>query len=127
MMARVWARYALAGAGLIVPLAAVLTLWLVPGRAAAVWAAAALAYAVQLVACGVMIWGQDRAGADSGAFFKAWGGGTALRFGVLLAAGVWLAWSPVFAPAAMLLSFAGFLFLLLLLESMFFRTGLPSE
>lgn len=116
---RALAGYGLAGAGLVAVVGAVVV-WILGGAAvAAVWWAAGVAYAVQLVAFAALVAVRDR----GSAFFAAWGAGMLVRFGLVLGAAVWLARSEAHPPAAALLSLVGFLFLLLLLEPVFFRLG----
>jgi len=92
-----------------------------PQDAAAVRTAAVVAYAIQVVSFAAL------AGARGPVFFLAWGGGTLLRLGAVLVAGVWLARTQAAPPAPLMLGLAGFLFALLLLEPIFFRMGLRSE
>jgi hypothetical protein len=61
------------------------------------------------------------------AFLLAWGAGTLVRFAVLAAAAWWIWRSDRLPLAASLLALAGFLFLFLLLEPLFFRMGLRGE
>jgi len=92
-----------------------------PREAAAVRAAAVAAYGIQVVSFAAL------ASARGPAFFLAWGGGTLLRLGAVLGAGVWLARTQATPPLPLMLGLAGFLFALLLLEPIFFRMGLRSE
>lgn len=61
------------------------------------------------------------------AFFAAWGGGTLARFAVLgvVAWWVWRKGTLPLAPA--LLALVGFLFVMLMLEPVFFRMGLRTR
>lgn len=113
---RAFAGYALMGAGLVAGLAGLVGWLLGPGGAAAVWWAAAVAYVVQLAAFGALLAFRSR----PGAFMGVWAGGILLRLMVVGGAALWLVrWSGLeLAPA--LLSLAGFLFVLLLLEPVFF-------
>lgn len=97
------------------------SLLLAPRDAAAVRAAALAAYAIQVVSFAAL------ASARGVAFFLAWGGGTLLRLGAVLGAGVWLARTQARPPLPLMLGLAGFLFALLLLEPFFFRMRLRSE
>jgi hypothetical protein len=112
----------LTGGVLVAAAAAVLGRILAPGAVVAIWWGAGLAYAVQVVAFGVLVAVRRR----GMAFLAAWGGGTLLRMAVVLVAGVWLTRAAALAPAPLLLSLAGFLFVLLLLEPVFFRVGMRS-
>lgn len=115
--------YAAAGA-VATGAAAALAAWLSPARATAgiAWAALA-AYGLQVAAFGALWKVRGRANA----FFVAWGGGTLVRLGAVLALGLWLARGSADVAAPLLLSFAGFLFVLLLLEPLFFRAGLRNR
>ena len=78
---------------------------------------AAIAYPIQLVAFGLLVKFRD----ELGAFLAVWAGGTLVRMGSVLVVGLLLMKSEVAAPAAFLLSMAGFFLGLLLLESLFLR------
>nr|PZN89612.1 MAG: hypothetical protein DIU52_12300 [bacterium] len=99
----------------------VAAVWLGPQDAAAVRTAAVAAYVIQVVGFAALV------SARGARFFVAWGGGTLLRLGAVLAAAVWLARTQARPPAPLMLGLAGFLFVLLLLEPIFFRMGLRSE
>lgn len=117
---RALAAYMAVGAVLVGAVAAVLAGVLMPAASAAVWWAAGLAYAVQTVAFAALVLVRHK----RVAFFLAWGVGTLLRFVVVLGAGIWLSRAVPLPPAPLLLSLVGFLFLLLLLEPVFFRVGM---
>ena len=86
------------------------------GRTDAVWPMVALAYGTQLAAYGMLIavYGRTR-------FFLGWGGGILLRFAALGAGAVWVVRAELDRPALRLLSLAGALFVLALLEPLFIR------
>ncbi|MBI4543993.1 MAG: hypothetical protein HY703_02220 [Gemmatimonadetes bacterium] len=114
--------YAAVG-GAVVALAAVLLVGAGVEAPARVWALAGAAWLVQLGAFGALLLLRRR----GRGFFLAWGGGTVLRLGVVLGVGLWLARTAPTSAAPLLLSFAGFLFLLLLLEPVFLRSGVPDR
>lgn len=120
---RVLTWYALAGAGAVALVCAGLGLLLRPEALAAVAWMGALAWAVQVALFAPLLAARRR----RGAFLAAWGGGTVARFAVLGAAAWWVWHSRALPLAPSLLSLVSFLFLLLLLEPVFFRMGLRSE
>lgn len=91
-------------------------------RASIGWAAVA-AYGLQVVAFAALWSVRERVNA----FLVAWGGGTLVRLGAVFALGLWLTRGAVEAAAPLLVSFAAFLFVLLLLEPLFFRAGLRNR
>ncbi len=119
--ARAVAGYALAGAALVAACTGLVAGVLSPEGATGVAVAAALAWGIQVASFSALVALRKRP-----AFFVAWGGGTVVRFGLVVCVGLWLARSG-YPPLAVLLSLAGFLFLLLLLEPVFFRKGLRAE
>lgn len=119
---RAVAAYALTGGVLVAAVVAVLSGILAPEAGVAVGWGAGLAYVVQVAAFGALVAVRRR----GVAFFAAWGGGMLMRMAVVLVAGVWLTRVAVLEPAPLLLSLAGFLFVLLLLEPVFFRVGMRS-
>jgi hypothetical protein len=62
-----------------------------------------------------------------GAFFAAWGGGTLARLAAVAVAAVVVARATTVPPAPALLGLAGFFFVLLLLEPVFFRMGMGNR
>ncbi len=120
---RVLGLYALASAVAVALVCAGLALVLGPEALVAVAWMGALAWAVQVALFAPVLAARHR----RNAFLAAWGGGTLARFAVLGAAAWWLWWSRALPLAPSLLSLVGFLFLLLLLEPVFFRMGLRSE
>ena len=120
---RALAWYALATAVAVALVCAALGLLLRPQALAAVAWMGALAWAVQLALFAPLLAARGR----RNAFLAAWAGGTLARFAVLGAAAWWIWRSRVLPLAPSLLALAGFLFLLLLVEPVFFRMGLRSE
>lgn len=98
------------GAGLVVS----------PAQARGVQVAAAVGAALQLLAFGLLVFGRERANL----FLAGWLGGMVLRFGGLGAVALWVTRSSTLPATATLVTLAGFLFLLLLLEPVFLRRGL---
>ena len=115
--------YALAAAVAVALVCAALGALLRPDALAAVAWMGALAWAVQVTLFTALLAARTR----RNAFFAAWAGGTLVRFAVLGAAAWWVWHSRALPLAPALLALAGFLFLLLLLEPVFFRMGLRSE
>jgi hypothetical protein len=115
------ALLAYAGVTLVVVVVAAGVLGAVLGgeSARAVWLSAVVAYAVQVVAFGILLVTRDR----QGLFLVGMVGGMGLRLAVLLGVGLWVTRTGAYPAAALLLSLAGFLFLLLLLEPAFMRRG----
>lgn len=115
--------YMLAGVAAVVLVAAGLALVLPPeAMRAVVWMGAA-AWVMQSLLFAPLLAARGR----RNAFFVAWGGGTLVRLAAVGVVAWWLYRSRVLPLAPGLLSLAGFLFLLLLLEPVFFRLGLRSE
>lgn len=120
------AGYAVTGAGLVALGAGLLGLLLRPDAARAVWVGGLLAYVVQVVVFGALLAATQRGGAGQ-TFIAAWVAGTLARFGVVGGAGLWLVRSAAHPPAALLLSLVGFLFMLMLLEGVFYWFGMRSR
>jgi hypothetical protein len=116
-------RYLALSATLVGLLAIVLAHWVVPAAGTAIWVAAGLAFLVQAVAFTVLVLSR---GSGTGILI-AWGGGTLLRLVAVLGVALWVARSEYLPVAPLLLSMAGFLFLLLMLEPVFIRTGVRSR
>lgn len=85
----------------------------------AVWLAGGLAYGLQLVAFGGLLWSRRSAQR----FLVGWLGGIALRFAALGGVTFWVTRTQVVPPAPLLFSFVGFLLLLVLLEPLFLNRG----
>jgi hypothetical protein len=117
------ALYALAAAVAVALGSAALALVLPPDALRAVTWMGALAWAIQVALFTPLV----AARGMRNAFFAAWAGGTLVRFAALSAAAWWVWWSGALPLAPALLALAGFLFLLLLLEPVFFRMGLRNE
>lgn len=90
---------------------------LAPDAHRGVLAAAAVAYPVQVLAFWLLL----RYRSEVKGFLAAWVGGTLVRMGLVLAAGVFLALSELLPPLPTLVALASFFFVLLLLEPLFFR------
>mgnify|MGYP001247025019 CR=1 FL=1 len=118
---RAWAWYAAVALVVVVGAAAVAATLAGPAAAPAVWAGAAGAYGIQLVAFAGLV----RVRSRPDRFVVAWGAGTVLRFALVVALGLWVtqARSAPFEPAPLLLSAAGFVILLALLEPLFLHRG----
>jgi len=113
----VWVRYALVAA-LVTAVLGLATTRFVPGtQPQAVWLAALVAYAVQLVAFGVLVRGQGR----PGRFLVGWAGGMLLRFAGLAGMAIWVTVSDAHHAESALLSLIGFVMVLVLLEPVFLR------
>lgn len=114
----------LAVSGVLIAVAAqVLAGWIVPSAGGGIWVAAGLAYVVQAVAFGAL----SLTRASGLPWVALWGGGTLLRLLAVLGTALWVAGSERVPAAPVLLSLAGFLFVLTLLEPAFFRTGMRSR
>lgn len=113
---RSYLGYALSGAGVVALLAGLLGLALGSDSVRSVWWGAVVAYGVQLVAFAALLWYRDR----REAFLAVWAAGILIRLAVVLAGAYWVMRTPALQPAPALLSLAGFLFVLLLMEPVFF-------
>ena len=80
--------------------------------------AALIAYPVQVVSFGLLV----RAREEPARFVFWWGAGIALRVAAVVGAGIASSRLASVQPAALLLSLVGFIFVLLLLEPVFFET-----
>lgn len=108
---------------------AVLTLAIVAGAVGLLWSlltpsgrtgivvAAVVAWPVQVVSFTVLLAVRDR----PNGFLAAWVGGTLVRMGLIAVAAVVVARRPDLPPVPTLLALAGFLFVTLLMEPIFFR------
>ena len=117
---KAWLAYAATGL-LATTLIALAVRGLAPGSdARAIWLAAGIAYLVQLAAFGALlaVRGQGQL------FMLAWLGGLEVRFGVLGLGAFLLSSSDALPRGATLISYVGFVFLLLLLEPLFLRWDL---
>lgn len=116
---RAFAGYALMGAGVVAALAGLVAWFLGAAAAGSVWWAAAVAYVVQLLAFGALLGVRGR----RDVFLGVWAGGILLRLMVVGVAAWWVTRTATLELAPALLSLAGFLFVLLLLEPVFFLVG----
>jgi hypothetical protein len=115
-------RYAVTGA--IALGAIILALWafLDPAGRRGVLLAAAIALPVQVVAFSMLVFCRTR----YRRFLAVWAGGTLVRMAIVVAVAVLVVRSQMVGAVATLLALAGFFFLLLLLEPLYFRLG-PAE
>jgi hypothetical protein len=119
-ISKTWLAYAGAGFALTVLGAAAAAL-LLPGESErAVWVAAGIAYALQLVAFAVLLIGRGH----GKLFMVGWLGGMLIRFAGVGGVAWWVMSTAALPAAAALISLAAFLFALLLLEPIFLRRGL---
>jgi len=118
-----WVGYA--GAGLLLVAAAALISSLAVGGAAeaAVWFSAGLAWILQLLAFAGLV----ALRRQPSLFTVSWLGGMGLRFLALAALAFFGSRTTVFPLKPLLVSFVAFLFLLVLLESVFLRRGLRTS
>lgn len=114
-------KYLATSALVTVSVAYALAVWVWPSVPGAVVLSAGVAYIVQVVA--FIILGTSR----GDRVIAAWASGTLLRFVTVLLTAFFVARSGVFPTAPVLLSLVGFLFLLSLLEPVFYRVGMRSR
>ena len=115
---RSWLAYA--GAALAVAVCGGVLGAVVAGPSAGgVWFAAGLAWAVQLIAFGVMLALRDHAQL----FMVGWLGGMILRMVVVGGLAFWLTRSEALPAAPTLVSLVAFVFVMLLLEPVFLKRG----
>jgi hypothetical protein len=115
-----WLPYAGAALLATAAVAGAATVLVPPPAARGVWAAAAMAYVLQVIAFALLLVVRERAQL----FLLGWLGGMLLRFAAVGAVAFWVTRTGALPAAATLVSLAGFLFLLLLLEPVFLRRGL---
>ena len=115
-----WFAYAFTALILTALIAGVAMFFVDRSGARAVWVACAAAYALQLVAFGLLLLLRGQAHL----FMAAWLGGMVLRFGALGLGAFWLSRTTALPRSTTLVSFVGFVFLLLLLEPLFLRWDL---
>jgi hypothetical protein len=120
---RIWLKYAAAGLFVTGAGVALASLLLSPESAGAVRIAAAVAFAVQLVAFAALVAVRER----HELFLLGWVSGLILRFLTVGVAAVWLTRDPVIPARPALMSLVGFLFVLLLLEPVFLRRDLQTR
>ncbi len=116
---KAWASYAGVALGVVAAVAAGLSAVVNPASVAAVWVGAAAAYAIQLGAFAGLLLVRGR----PERFVVAWGGGALLRFVMVAMIGVWVTRARSLPTAPLLLSVAGFVVLLVLLEPVFLHRG----
>jgi hypothetical protein len=114
---RAWRAYAIAGLGVSALFAGIASAVVSAAALSTVWFFAALAYGLQLLAFGGLLVVREQAQW----FLLGWLSGMALRFGALGGVAWWLSRSAAFPRQAALLSLAGCVFLLVLLEPLFLR------
>ena len=120
---KAWLTYAGVSA-VVIAAGALLGIIVAPaGSAGAIGFAAALAYALQLVAFAALVAVRRR----NELFLIGWVTGMVLRFGALGVVALWLARSPVFPRTVALVSLVAFVFVLLILEPLFLRRGLQTQ
>lgn len=122
-MRRAVAAYALVGAVLTGALVAGLGFVLEPQGVRAVAWMGLVAWALQVPLFAALLALRRR----PAAFFAAWGGGTVVRLGVVVVAALVVKRVATLPAAPALLGLAGIFFVLLLLEPVFFRTGMRSR
>ncbi|HUH11552.1 MAG TPA: hypothetical protein VMK65_00525 [Longimicrobiales bacterium] len=114
---KAWLAYAVVAAALLGLLATGLSLLLDDAATPALWLAAGVAYAIQLLAFGALV-----AGRDTGTgFIVGWGGGMALRLAAVAAMAFWVTQRSTLPAAPALVGLVGFVFILVLLEPVFLR------
>ncbi len=114
---KAWREYAVAGFVLTLVSAGVLLLVVAPSSRGAVMFAAAVSYAVQLVAFAILVKVRDNAQL----FMLGWAGGMVLRFATVGVVALIVTRTGMFPRRTALLSLIGFVFMLTLLESVFLR------
>jgi hypothetical protein len=117
---RAWLSYAGVGLAIVAGAGVGAALVLEAESARAVQVAAGIAYVLQLMAFAGLLAVRGR----DALFLAGWLGGMVLRFGGLAAVAWWLTATTALPRAAALISLAGFLFVLLLLEPIFLRRGI---
>lgn len=110
-------RYGGVGLLALILLNAGLWPWLSSEARRGLLVAALIAFPVQVVAFALLV----RFRKEAKRFLLVWMGGTVVRMGIILLAGVALTRVPTLPPAPTLLALAGFFFGLLLLEPLFLR------
>lgn len=117
---RAWLAYAAAGLVVTAVLGGIASLMLESGRLSALWIAAGAAYGLQLMAFALLV----RMRGQPQLFLVAWLGGMVLRFATVGLVAYWLSRNVAQPRATVLISFVGFVFVLLLLEPVFLRWDL---
>jgi hypothetical protein len=91
-----------------------------PAETSAILVAAGMAYSLQIAAFALLITWRD----EARLFMMALATGIALRAGALFACAYWLSRSSTLPRSTTLLSFVGFVFVMLLMEPLFLRWDL---
>ena len=117
---RAWLAYGLTALCVLGVVAGLVSRVISPAAQRAVWFAAGLACALQLVAFAGLLRVRD----ETHQFLAVWVMGMALRFGAVGGVAWWLSRSAALPREAALLSLVGFAFLLLLMEPLFLRWDL---
>jgi hypothetical protein len=117
---KAWVAYAGAGLAAVVLITIVAAALVEPAVRPAIMIAGGIAYALQLVAFGLLLALRDK----PQLFLAGWLGGMLLRFGTLGACVFWASRTTVLPRAPLVFSLVGFVFLLLLLEPVFLRWDL---
>jgi len=115
-----WVLYAATALAVTVVLAGIISSLLGGTAAKAVWFSAAAAYVIQITAFALLLYMRN----DPNLFLSAWLGGMVIRFAVLGLATFGLSRTAALPQGPTLVSFVGFVFLLLLLEPVFLRWDL---
>jgi hypothetical protein len=117
---KAWLAYAVAGLVVTAVITIVAAMLAAPDAGRAIVLAAAIAYALQLVAFAVLLAVRDQAHL----FLTGWLGGMLLRFGALGGCLFWASRTTYVPRAPLVVSLVGFIFVLLLLEPVFLRWDL---
>jgi len=114
-----WLAYAITTLGVTALLLGLGVLVLGEAMSAGLPAAALAAWVLQLVAFAGLLAVRDR----PALFMTGFAGGMLLRVGIVAGAGLWLRATEVLPPLPTMIGFVVFLFVLLMLESVFLRKG----
>lgn len=114
-------RYAATGALMLALVIAVLWYFLDPAGRRGVVSAAVIALPVQMTAFGLMVRYRRR----FSRFLAVWAGGTLIRMAIVVFVAVLVGRAHDESTVPLLFALAGFFFLLLLLEPLYFRLGPP--
>jgi hypothetical protein len=112
-------RYAVTGSVALGAIILALWVFLDPAGRRGVLLAAAIALPVQVIAFAMLVFCRTR----YRRFLAVWVGGTLVRMTIVVAVAVLVVRSRMVGAVATLLALAGFFFLLLLLEPLYFRLG----
>jgi hypothetical protein len=120
---KAWLVYALVSGAVVVGVVLVASQLATGAALQAILFSAALAYVLQLGAFAGLVVVRER----QSLFLAGWAGGIGLRFGALGIVAVWLSRSGMLPLEPALLTLAGVMFLLLLLEPIFLRWDLRAR